>query len=438
MNARVIYPLLILGLAGCEGGIETASEDQLNLSSAQAQPASGSGISGSVSGTNFAGLVRKSVAESPSSAAGLASISASETRITSEQSALRPQLGAETSLTSDGDTVPILRLSQIIYDGGQVNSRVTLRRLESTQAWLSELAEMSARSFAAVEAIIDLDRDRRLEGQAQENLDRISSVVADLQVRFDAGAGSVADTLAGQGVQSNAETELAQARTDVAFSEATYVELFASRPGALPEIPRAPRLLGKTSSQMVERSPRLRTQQQVSAVRAQELAVTERSIRPTVAAILETDFDQGSIDDGAQARLGVDIPIYQGGLVNANIETAKASLAQSKAIEEELRREIQRSLDQALEETTSIAARLASARRAVKINDEALDAARGQFDLGRGTFLQILDALRELNTAQVRVIRLEAQERRAEYALLAVTGDILDALGVVQPANPNL
>ena len=166
--------------------------------------------------------------------------------------------------------------------------------------------------------------------------------------------------------------------------------------------------------------------------------MTERSIRPTVAAILETDFDQGSIDDGAQARLGVDIPIYQGGLVNANIETAKASLAQSKAIEEELRREIQRSLDQALEETTSIAARLASARRAVKINDEALDAARGQFDLGRGTFLQILDALRELNTAQVRVIRLEAQERRAEYALLAVTGDILDALGVVQPANPNL
>ena len=438
MTFRLTFLLLVLGLAGCDGVLGTGTGQEVSSEAEFVQPASGSGISVSVSGTSFAQLVRKSVAESPSSAAGLASIAASESRVAAERGTLRPQLNAETFLTDDGDTVPILRLSQIIYDGGQAKSRVTLRRLQTTQAWLDEIAQLSARSFAAVEAIVDLDRDRRLRAQAEENLERIDSVVADLQVRFDAGAGSVADTLAGQGVQSNAETELAQARTDVAFSEAVYVELFGARAGNLPSIPRAPRLTGATTRQMVDRSPRLRTQKQQSVIREQEVLIAERSVRPSVAAILETDFHQGSIADGVQARLGVNIPIYQGGQVKANIETARASLEQSKAIEEELRREIQRNLDQAIEETTSIAARLASARKAVTINDESLEAARGQFDLGRGTILQILDALRELNTAQVRVIRLEAQERRAEYAMLAVTGDILDAIGVLQPANPSL
>jgi outer membrane protein TolC len=189
---------------------------------------------------------------------------------------------------------------------------------------------------------------------------------------------------------------------------------------------------------MVERSPRLRTQVAVSQVRQQEVVVAERATRPTLSAILETDFNEGSIDNGAQARLGVNVPIYQGGSARANVETARANLQQSEADAEELRRELQRSLSQALEETNSIQRRLATARRAVEINEQALDAARGQFDIGRSTIVQILDALRELNLAQVRVIQLEAQARRAEYAVLAVTGDILDALGVAQPTDPTL
>jgi outer membrane protein TolC len=136
--------------------------------------------------------------------------------------------------------------------------------------------------------------------------------------------------------------------------------------------------------------------------------------------------------------LGIDVPIYRGGIARANIDTAEAGLEQSRAGEEALRRELLRSLAQALEETSSIQGRLASARRAVRTNEKALEAARGQVDIGRGTLVQTLDALRELNTAQTRIIQLQAQARRAEYAVLAVTGDILDALGIAQPVDPTL
>ena len=438
MKAWLSVVMAMIALAGCGEDLQGTQSFDPETTPASTPVLGGNNLKGNVVRTDFAELVRRSVATSPNTAAGAASVLASKSRIDAEQGAFLPQVEAETSLTSDGDTVPILRLSQIIYDGGKVSGRVGLRQIEARQTWLSELSELSALSFEAIETIIDLDRNRRLEEQARQNLDRTDVLVNDLQSRFDAGAGSVADLLAGQGRRSNAETELAQAQTDVELATASWVEVFGARPGAIPAIPSAPVLAAATSQQMVERSPRLRTQVAVSQVREQEVVVAERATRPTLSAILETDFDQGSIDDGAQARLGVTVPIYQGGSARANVETARANFQQSQADEEELRRELQRNLSQALEETNSIQRRLATARRAVEINQQALDAARGQFDIGRSTLVQILDALRELNLAQVRVIQLEAQARRAEYAVLAVTGDILDALGIAQPTDPTL
>ncbi|MEM9126381.1 MAG: TolC family protein [Pseudomonadota bacterium] len=400
--------------------------------------ASQQNLSGTVAQTDFAELVRSGVAGSPSTTAGAASVAASRSRIDAEQGAFLPQIEAETSLTSDGDTVPILRLSQIIYDGGKVAGRVGLRKIEARQTWLNEISELSAVSFQAIETIIDMDRNRRLEQQARQNLARTDALVRDLQSRVDAGAGSVADLLAGQGRRQNAQTELAQAQTNVALTTATWIEVFGGRPDIVPLIPPAPGLVAGSSGDIVERSPRLRTQIAASQARAQEVVVARRATRPTLSAILETDFDQGSIDDGVRARLGVTVPIYQGGSARANVEVAQANLQQGRADEEDLRRELQRSLSQALEETASIQQRLTSARRAVDINEQALAAARGQFNIGRSTLVQILDALRELNTAKVRVIQLEAQARRAEYAVLAVTGDILDALGVQRPPDPTL
>ncbi len=438
MRAWLSVVIATIILAGCSQDLQGTKSFDPGATPAPAPLSGGNNLKGNVARTEFAELVRRSVATSPTTAAGAASVLASKSRIDAEQGAFLPQIEAETSLTSDGDTVPILRLSQIIYDGGKVSGRVGLRQIEARQTWLNELSELSALSFEAIETIIDLDRNRRLEEQAQQNLDRTDVLVSDLQSRFDAGAGSVADLLAGQGRKSNAETELAQAQTDVELATATWVEVFGTRPDIIPTIPPAPILAAATSQQMVARSPRLRTQVAFSQVREQEVVVAERATRPTLSAILETDFDQGSIDDGVQARLGVTVPIYQGGSARANVETARANLQQSRADEEELRRELQRNLSQALEETNSIQRRLATARRAVEINEQALDAARGQFDIGRSTLVQILDALRELNLAQVRVIQLEAQARRAEYAVLAVTGDILDALGVAQPTDPTL
>ncbi len=388
-------------------------------------------ITKSVENTDFARLIRKGVANAPSTAAASSVLAAAGSRVDSAKSAYQPQLSAEGAINSDGDAAPILRLSQIIYDGGRTKKRVALRRTEAEQIYESEVASLSARAFEAVEAIINLDRDQRLQLQAQRNVSSVGSVLADLQDRFDAGAGSVADVLTGKGRLSNAQAVYDQATLDVSYAAAAWVEVFGAQPGAVPGIPAAPTLKTTHNETVLARSPRMREAEFQTAVRQQEYELAKVAGRPVLSGIVETDFNRG-----VQARVGVSLPIYQGGLLKSDIATAASQLAETEERALVLRRQLERALTQARAETSSNAARVARAREAVRLNEQAVDAAQGQFRLGKGSLLQTLDALRELNDARVRLIRQDAEAKRAEYAILAVTGDILDALGILAPAKP--
>jgi adhesin transport system outer membrane protein len=199
----------------------------------------------------------------------------------------------------------------------------------------------------------------------------------------------------------------------------------------VPSIPTAPLLKSIGAEEVLIRSPRLREAEFTTTVREQELELARTSGRPVISAIIESDFGNDS-----QARLGVSVPIYKGGRQKSEIATATSHLAESKERSSVLRRQLSRALTQAMAETSSNAARVSRARQAVNLNKQSLDAAQGQFRLGKGSLLQTLEALRELNEAQVRLIKQDAEAKRAEYAILAVTGDILDALGIISPARP--
>lgn len=388
-------------------------------------------ISRSVQNTAFAQLIRQGVANAPSTAAASSVLAAAGSRVDSARSAYQPQLSAEGAINSDGAAVPVLRLSQIIYDGGRTQKRVALRRTEADQIYESEVASLSARAFEAVEVIINLDRDQRLQAQEQRYVSSVGSLLVDLEDRFDAGAGSVADVLTGKGRLSNAQAEYDQATLDVSYAAAAWVEVFGAAPAAVPGIPAAPVLNTTNNAIVLDRSPRMREATFLTQVRQQEYDLSLVAGRPVLSGILETDFN-----DGLEARVGVSVPIYQGGLLKSDIATAAARLAETEERALVLRRQLERALTQARAETGSNAARVARAREAVRLNEASVDAAQGQFRLGKGSLLQTLDALRELNEARVRLIRQDAEAKRAEYAILAVTGDILDALGILAPPRP--
>ncbi|WP_438991436.1 TolC family protein [Lentibacter sp.] len=437
--------ICLLALAGCEagqtGGGEPpalSSETQPDASAARHKNAAAARArtDGSLAQTRFAALIQQGVTTGPLSKAAGSVILDASAQIEIEKSALRPQISAEGSLTSGGTSVPVLRLNQIIYDGGRTEARVALRQTEAKRVYQSEVASLSARTFQAVETVIDFERDKDLLSQAKQNAAQIEGLVGLIEERFEAGAGSIADVLSAKGRLSNAQSDVAQASTNLASSKAVWVEVFGAPPKQSLRIPPAPQLRQTDEGFALENSPRLRELALVLETREQELDLSARARVPTVSAILETDFNQGSFSNGVQARLGVNFPIYRGGLEDASAASAKARRDQALAAFDSLKRELTRSLSQAKAETGSIQARLSATQRAVALNEQALVTSKGQFELGKGNFTQIVEAVRELDVAQERYIRQKSEARRAEYAILAVTGDILDALGIIAPLRP--
>ncbi|SDY24499.1 Outer membrane protein TolC [Lentibacter algarum] len=437
--------ICLLAMAGCEAG-QSGGEARLALGSETLPKTRGDGdTSGAAVGartdrslaqTSFAALIQQGVTTGPlSKAAGSAILDASA-QIEIEKSALRPQISAEGSVISSGTSVPVLRLNQIIYDGGRTEARVALRQTEAERVYQSEVASLSARTFQAVETVIDFERDKALLSQAKQNAAQIEGLVVLIEQRFDAGAGSIADVLSAKGRLSNAQSDVAQAITNLASSKAVWVEVFGGPPKQSLSIPTAPQLRLTDEGFALQNSPRLRELALVLETREQELGLSARARVPTVSAILETDFNQGTFSNGVQARLGVNFPIYRGGLENASEASAKARRDQALAAFDSLKRELTRSLSQARAETDSIQTRLSATKRAVALNEQALVTSKGQFELGKGNFTQIVDPVRELDVAQERYIRQKSEARRAEYAILAVTGDILDALGILAPLRP--
>ncbi|WP_186827108.1 TolC family protein [Shimia ponticola] len=446
--------VILLVLAGCMTVPDASQKDVSKTDQASAVAATSTSVApitevasvtatpnrltGTISATPFAAVVRDGTARAPTTLAQAAALTAARVQVGARQAAWQPQVSLGVSANSGGDVVPVGRITQLLYDGGASREQIAIAKLGADQAYESQLAEMATQTYAGVDAIIALTQARARVDQARRNVAAVQDIVSDLQRRFDVGAGSSADLLAGEGRVAQATSAQLEAAADLREAEALWTDLFGlPAPARLPSVPKAPRLRNTNVDAALAGSPRLRAQ--VNQVAAQERSVelARAQGRPRVSAILESDFGVGNFEDDVQARVGVDVPVYQGGQLQASVAGAEADLAQSRAAQEGLRRDLRRALTSALAEVSDTASRLAAAQKAVRVNRDALEAARGQFQLGSGSLIAILDAQRSINETQVSLIDLRADTARAEYAILAITGDILTAVGVVLPVAPS-
>lgn len=400
---------------------------------------SASRLTGTIGKTAFAAIVRDGTIGHPTTRARAAALNAAAVRVDAQRSVWRPQATLTASAATGQDQiVPIGRISQLLYDGGANRSNVTMAKFAALQAYQSQLAEMATQTYSGVEAVISLQQARDRLRQADRNLAQVQDVVSDLRRRFDAGSGSSADVLAGEGRVAQAKSERLEAQADLSESEALWRDLFDTpAPARLPAIPSAPRLKAGDVESALIGSPRLQELELERAAQTEAIELARAQGRPRVSAILESDFGAGTIRDGVQARLGLDVPVYRGGQVRASIAGAEAELAQTVATQEGLLRDLRRALTSAFSEVSTTAQRRAAAQEAVSVNSAALEAAKGQFQLGKGTLLSILDAQRAINETTLTLIDLKAEAARAEYSILGITGDILPALAIAVPTEPS-
>jgi outer membrane protein TolC len=113
-------------------------------------------------------------------------------------------------------------------------------------------------------------------------------------------------------------------------------------------------------------------------------------------------------------------------------------VAELEAERTDLERQILRSLAYLRSDQRSGRARVAAATTAVAANEVALGAIEEQFTVGRRTILQVLDARRDLSDVKQALALARRDAALSGYAALALTGDVLDVLGILLPVRAEM
>lgn len=389
--------------------------------------------------TGFGRDVAQAVLTHPALSSRNARIRAAEAELEAEQGAFRPQvsIGADSRLRISGEnasrSTPLVQVEQLLFDGGEVQSRSAAARARIAGSQSDRIGTASGLALNAVEAALTLAHERRLLALADRDLEVHREFLGQVDERVQAGVGTEADLLSARSRLADATARRAAVENRLARAEAAYLEAFGQAPHGLGTAPAAPPLPPVDDATLIRMSPRMQSiEAEVAAARA-SLRAVEATRLPRLSVLLNGAREAGGGSDvSADLRLRYDLST--GGQRRAALSAANSRVQEAEAERLSLERQIARALQDVRADQQSGATRLAAARTALEANRASVEATREQFGVGRRSIGQLLDAQRDFIQASETLARVELDLALAGYAALALTGDILHAFGVELPA----
>lgn len=391
-------------------------------------------LSSHLGDTGFGQSVAIAVRSHPDVRASTADIYVAQAQLQSAQGGYRPAVSvgaqAQQSLRgrSGSGTVPYLRVSQVVYDGGAIRAERAAASSTVQQTYSSRLVTASTVSLDAVSAYLDVLTARRSLSLMQGNLARHREILELIEARRSAGAGGESDVLTARSRLANAETSVIEAQVDRDRAEARYLEVFGTpAPGAMPMPPQPPALPADIAT-AIETSPRMRALNASLAANEARLEEARAARRPRLELGANAEYEDGEAD--MLFDVAVSYRFDTRNALQAAVNRATADVQRLRAEQSSLSRDIRRSLDNVRSEAQAGAARLRSARSAVEANRENVAAAQDEFSIGRRSLLDLLEAQRDYIQAQATVIDAERQQVLTRYQALSLTGDIVEVFGI--------
>lgn len=136
----------------------------------------------------------------------------------------------------------------------------------------------------------------------------------------------------------------------------------------------------------------------------------------------------GSETLGDTLTLQLNVPLYQGGLINSRTREAHARHNQALATLEQQQRSVLRQTRDAYLSVAANISRVQALRQAVTSNHTALESTKAGLEVGTRTEVDVLDAQREL-------FRTERDHARARYDYILQTLRLKQSAGTLSPAD---
>lgn len=377
----------------------------------------------------FGRSVAAAVARSTEVGRSEADLRESEANLMAESGAYLPQvsIGLQPGSGIGFGVSSFAAVSQLLFDGGSGAARRSAAEARVLGRVAGRVEAGSQAALAAVQAWADLVTARRLMAASESSLAALEETVARIAERSSAGVGTNSELLTAESRLANERARVVGARAEVARAEAVFAELFGqAAPADLALPPAAPAV----PSAGAAGSPALQQAEAERVAAEADLAAVKSALFPALSV-------QSSVTDaGMRVGPGVEQSVTPNRARAARLAAAEARVDARAVDVDATRRELESRLRILSAEAIAARDRLDAARAASEANRANLATARDQFDVGRRSLIELLDAEREALASEQQRIGAEHDRAMVGYAALAVTGDILDAFAIRLPRGP--
>ncbi|MDP6706845.1 MAG: TolC family outer membrane protein [Alphaproteobacteria bacterium] len=330
-------------------------------------------------------------------------------------------------------------ISQPLYSGGATVAG-TQQAENLVLASRADLIETEQQVLLdGVTAYMDVLRDLarvQLNANNEQVLRRQLEATTD---RFEVGEVTRTDVAQAEARLARTVAERLEAEGQLAVSSATYERVVGTQPQSLtaaPPLPSMPASLRDGLGIGLEENPRIVSASFAERAANDAVRVAFAEVLPTVdlagQVVRSRETSLENVSSESESLLArVTIPIYQAGLVHAQVREAKEFRNQRRIQVERVRREVVELITQAWELLETARSNVKARLEEVRANEIALEGVRQEAAVGSRTTLDVLDAEQELLDARVALVVAERNEYVAGFTLLSAIGRLTAAgLGV--------
>jgi adhesin transport system outer membrane protein len=348
---------------------------------------------------------------------------------------------------SDQELYPVeagLRAEQILFDSGNRANELK-RQASRTDGAAYRIEERS--QFIALQVTrqyLDYLLQQRIVAASEDNVTFHTKLVGDLREGVTKGSISIADQQQAEERLQAAKARLTEAQQDMVntgISFRTLTGLDIEQGATLPPSLRAK--LPPTLSEAIEKvrlqSPKVREAQADLDTAHAMIGKAKADLGPTVSlegnARIGDDIDgfRGETND-LQARVVARWLIFDGGINRAKVQEMVRRASEARFRLHQVTREAEEDVRVSWNAWTQQGKLVGELDQQSRVSDDLLLSYREQFNVGRRSLLDVLDAQNTRYNVQVRAETARFAQNFAEYKVLAAENELIQAMEVAGPA----
>ena len=340
-----------------------------------------------------------------------------------------------------------------LYLGGRVRNgvRAADRRVEAGRETLRAVENTIL--TGVVTAYLDTQRDAAVVDLNRNQVKVLQEQLRASRDRFEVGDLTRTDVAQSEARLATAQSNLSLSQAQLIASQENYRRVVGHPPGVLappPPLPPLPGTAEQSVDQAVANNPTLQAARLAERAAAYDVSVAQAGRLPTITGTTGVRYinaldssDNGTtvipggttgtgttspivsnqnVDTSQTVGISATVPLFQGGLVSAQVRQAQARRSQALEQIAVAERNVVASARNAYEGVLSSNAVIKSAQVAVNANALALEGTRQENMVGSRTILDVLDAEQELLNARVTLVRAQRDAYVAGYTLLSTIG----------------